>query len=441
MDIRTCSLLLIIVFVGIGGSSMGDDVKSGKGDGFRSTLPLIRAATDGPTREVLRLVKEGADVNMRSYFDTTPLMAAAHSNQIETAKFLIEHGADINATDVKAVNALMFAAGRGHLEMVKLLVAKGAEFYTQTCGGSIISAVHGRAEIVKFLNESGAASRLEEFRRKQQRMRDAVAALLLAQSVVAKQPGFRDCETCPEMVMIPAGSFMMGSPESERSFTFEGPKHSVSESPQYRVTIPRIFAAGKYEVTFDEWDACVAEGGCSHSPNDVWGRGRRPVIKISWDDAKQYVAWLSRKTGKSYRLLTEAEWEYVARAGSTTAFSTGAAIAPHQANYDTTCSYAGSRAVPKLDQEIRTVPVGTYAPNAFGLHEAHGNVSEWVEDCWNESYAGAPADGSAWLRGNCKVRSVRGGGLASRPDFVRSAMRGSTLSGLREHGLRVARTD
>lgn len=227
----------------------------------------------------------------------------------------------------------------------------------------------------------------------------------------------------------------MGSPKSE-------PQRSSDEGPQHQVTISRAFAAGKYEVTFDEWDACVRESGCGQNPSDQgWGRGRRPVINISWDDAKQYVAWLSRKTGKSYRLLTEAEWEYVARAGTTTAFNTGASINPTQANYDTKVSYAGS---PTATSQGRTVPVGSYSPNDFGLHDVHGNVWEWVEDCWNGSYAGAPGDGSAWASGNCALRVLRGGSWFNAPGIARSALRYVNVPALRVSyyfGLRVARTN
>jgi formylglycine-generating enzyme required for sulfatase activity len=252
------------------------------------------------------------------------------------------------------------------------------------------------------------------------------------------KPGtsFRDCDVCPEMVTIPAGSFTMGSPESE-------PERSADEGPQHRVTIARAFAAGKYEVTFDEWDACVRENGCKQNPSDFgWGRGRRPVINVYWDDAKQYVAWLSRKTGKKYRLLTEAEWEYAARAGTTTAFSTGASINPTQANYDSEISYAGS---PTATSSGRTAPVGSYPANAFGLHDVHGNASEWVEDCWNGSYAGAPSDGSAWASGNCTLRILRGGSRNGAPRLARSASRfdfGATflaIFGSLGGGLRVAR--
>lgn len=244
------------------------------------------------------------------------------------------------------------------------------------------------------------------------------------------RPGhvFRDCPECPEMVVVPAGSFMMG--------TSPGDKYQwKNESPRHRVTIPRPFAVGKYEVTFAEWDACVTAGGCGgHRPNDRgWGRGRSPVIDVSWKDAQAYVRWLSRKAGKQYRLLSEAEWEYAARAGTTTPFHFGRTISTSQANYAGSANGVYRR---------KTVPVGSFPANAFGLHDVHGNVWEWVADCWNKSYRGAPTDGSAWTSGNCAIRVLRGGSWSSFPRNLRSANRLKLRAGVRfkSFGFRVART-
>jgi len=243
---------------------------------------------------------------------------------------------------------------------------------------------------------------------------------------------FKECDACPEMVVVPAGSFMMGSPAGEaRRDAYEGPQHPV--------TIARQFAVGKFEVTFTEWDACVAAGGCKHNPGDSrWGRGKRPVINVSWDDAKEYVAWLSRKTGKTYRLLTEAEWEYAARAGTTTPFSTGPTITTSQANFHGNYTYPGSG---KGVYRAKTVDVGSFPPNAFGLHDMHGNVWEWVQDCWNASYSGAPSDGSAWTTGNCSRWVLRGGSWYDDPRYLRSAARFRDTP-VRDYfaGFRVGRT-
>ena len=257
-----------------------------------------------------------------------------------------------------------------------------------------------------------------------------VAAALAAASGAAAQqtvPTFRDCPDCPEMVAIPAGTFTMGSPATEA-------RRGDIEGPQHRVTIAKPFALGKYEVTFAEWDACTAAGGCAHRPGDQgWGRGRRPVIDVSWDDAKAYVAWLSRKTGKTYRLPSEAEWEYAARAGTPTRYSWGDEIGSNRAN----CRGCGSQ----WDWK-QTAPVGSFAPNHMGLHDMHGNVWELVEDCWNGSYNGAPSDGRAWLTGLCRARALRGGSWTDDPGFLRSAYRVGHPTMLPDDGIgfRLART-
>ena len=245
---------------------------------------------------------------------------------------------------------------------------------------------------------------------------------------------FRDCAECPEMVVVPAGSYLMGSPASEG-------RRSDDEGPQHRVTISEPFAVGKYEVTYDEWDACVSARGCGgYRPDDEgWGRGRRPVINVSWEDAQRYVEWLREETGEPYRLLSEAEWEYVARAGTRTPFHTGGTISTGQANYDGNWTYGNGR---EGEYRERTVPVGTFGPNAGGLHDVHGNVWEWVEDCSNDSYRGAPSDGSAWERGDCSGRVLRGGSWRTLPYKLRSAYRYWFDPGERyiSWGFRVART-
>jgi hypothetical protein len=180
---------------------------------------------------------------------------------------------------------------------------------------------------------------------------------------------FRDCDACPIMVAIPPGKFLMGSPATEAGrFDHEG--------PQREVTIAKAFAVGKFEVTFDDWEACVAGGGCqtNTSPGDRgWGKGARPVINVSWNDAQDFVRWLSAKTGQTYRLFSEAEWEYAARAGTTTPFSFGATISTAQANYDGNHTYGGGV---KGEYREKTAPVGSFPANAFGLHDMHGNVWE-----------------------------------------------------------------
>ena len=256
----------------------------------------------------------------------------------------------------------------------------------------------------------------------------------------ARAPGerFRDCPECPQMVVVPAGSFMMGEPEESLDFDgFERPVHQVDI---------RSFAVGVYEVTFEEWDACMDDEGCGpeyrRGPDDDagWGRGNRPVINVDWNDMQAYVRWLSEKTGKEYRLLSESEWEYVARAGTTTRYWWGNDIGVGRANCGS--SLPGEKCGSQWDFR-RTAPVDSFEANPFGLYNVHGNVWECVEDCWNSNYEGAPTDGSAWLSGDCGNRVVRGGSWSSAPGDLRSANRTSSVTCSTVSpvlGFRVART-
>ena len=225
------------------------------------------------------------------------------------------------------------------------------------------------------------------------------------------EPGtlFRDCDVCPEMVVVPPGSFVMGSPESEAG-------RRDNEGPQHEVTIGYPFAVGVYEVTFAEYDAGATIGWDRPS----WGRGRRPVINVDWEEAQAYVAWLSEKTGEEYRLLSEMEWEYVARAGTHTARYWGESASEQ-------CRYANAdneRSFCDDGYQRSSAPVGMFEPNAFGLYDVLGNVWEVVEDCGgNESFAGAPTDGSPRTDGDCNRRVIRGGSWADAPVSLRSAMR------------------
>jgi formylglycine-generating enzyme required for sulfatase activity len=245
---------------------------------------------------------------------------------------------------------------------------------------------------------------------------------------------FRDCRQCPEMVIVPSGSFMMGSPASE-------PERWSDEDPQHPVTIWKPFAAGRFAVTFAEWDACRADGGCAgYIPGDQgWGRSNRPVINVTWNDAKAYAGWLSKKTGRNYRLLSEAEREYAARAGAVTPFWWGSSISTDQANYDGNHTYGDGV---KGEHRKTTLPVASFKPNPWGLYQVHGNVYDWVEDCFHDSYQGAPANGSAWTSGDCLYRVIRGGSGSSEPQYLRAAFRNSTNPDNRHYeiGFRVART-
>ncbi len=213
---------------------------------------------------------------------------------------------------------------------------------------------------------------------------------------------FSDCSACPQMVALPAGAFMMGSPASEAG-------RGRDEGPQRQVTIS-AFALSKTEITFAQWDACLAGGGCNgYSPNDGgWGRGSRPVSNVSWNDIQAYIAWLnSQAAGARYRLATEAEWEYAARAGATDAYAFGPRVTATQATF----------------RANETSPVGEHEANAWGLFDMHGNVGEWVEDCYAASYENAPTDGAAMESETCARRVYRGGGFSDQPMLLRAAAR------------------
>jgi formylglycine-generating enzyme required for sulfatase activity len=253
----------------------------------------------------------------------------------------------------------------------------------------------------------------------------------------ALRPGvsFKECaQDCPEMVVVPAGSFMMGAPATESQAA-----GYAGEIPQHMVNIGKPFAVSEYEVTFADWDACVTGGGCNgYKPIDQgWGRGRQPVINIDWDDAQAYVAWLSQVTGETYRLLSEAEYEYAARGGTTTAYPWGDDIKLNgQAMAN--CDGCGS----KWDN-TQTAPVGSFPPNKFDLYDMVGNVLEWTQDCVHKNYNGAPADGSAWITdGDCGQRVDRGASWAATPVQLRSPVRFWIAAAFRDLivSFRVART-
>jgi formylglycine-generating enzyme required for sulfatase activity len=202
----------------------------------------------------------------------------------------------------------------------------------------------------------------------------------------------------PELVVVPAGRFRMGDIQSAGG---------NDEQPVHEVNIRRPFAAGRYEITFDQYDEFAKATGGQLPDDDGFGRGRRPVISVSWNEAVDYAAWLSQQTGKRYRLPTEAEWEYAARARTETAYWWGNEMKPGFAN----CMSCGTRR-----DKRQTEQVGSYKPNPFGLYDTSGNVREWVQDCWHDNYQGAPSDGSAWEKehnGNCNGRVNRGGAFRS----------------------------
>jgi len=234
--------------------------------------------------------------------------------------------------------------------------------------------------------------------------------------------------TGPIMIALPPGQFLMGSPLHE-------PSRTSFESPRHLVTITKSFAISQYEITFKEYDAFVNTTHYTRPSDKGWGSARwgritTPVFNISWYDAQRYVTWLSAQTGKQYRLPTEAEWEYAARAGTDTPFSTGHCIRTDQANFHGRTPY-GDCPESHLYRG-KTTAIGTFLPNAWGLYDVHGNVFEWTEDCWHDSYDGAPTDGSAW-RDNVFANPANGD-LTTKPCRVPSrVLRGGSWSGYAEH--------
>jgi formylglycine-generating enzyme required for sulfatase activity len=231
----------------------------------------------------------------------------------------------------------------------------------------------------------------------------------------------KDCPTCPDMITLPAGGFTMGSNTGD-----------PSEKPEHRVTIAAPFAIGKFEVTMEQWNACVDTGGCTKVTTDANRPKNVPVRDVSWEDAQQYVKWLTKVTGKPYRLPTEAEWEYAARGGTATKFWWGEQMRKGTAN----CKDCG-----EPWQQEAPVPAGSFAPNPFGLHDVNGSVWEWVNDCWHNNFKGAPGDGKSWEDANCRVRVIRGGSWRENASYMPSSTRFKYDANVRhsQNGFRVVR--
>lgn len=468
-------LLVAIALTDLRASASGTGAKTGAGEGSARAWQLIEGSLDPG-----------------SYAD---FIAAYHGHELAVQaarhKRLLESWGDLDKTNGPAVEAYwatdIFSALRQH---VRQFIADGA------AGNSSLAELHQRilakeAEAQRLEREASAraeeaaaraeeerkaaeAKRIEEARKAKEksdkatrrgltltvavvaallagwggvaalsaadaerRSQAAAAAELAAKAALQQQLGiieaklgirsgetFRDCSDCPELFLVPGGGFMMGSPENE-------PGHSSDEGPQRLVSVPPL-AVGKYEVTWAEWDRCVSAGGCTSLKADGFGGGLRPVTNVSWDEAVAYAKWLSNKTGQTYRLLSEAEWEYSARAGSSTAWSFGDST-DLLGDYAWYASNAGDA----------THEVGTKKANAFGLHDMHGNVSEWVQDCSAVDYsAGQPSDGSAYTSGSCSYRVNRGGSWLNYPRYLRSAYRigGEPTNRDSYLGFRVART-
>ena len=398
----------------------------------RVGTPLHFLASFGDYPASVRLlIDAGASVNGTDSYGDTPLHKAAYMGRTEVIEELLRAGASLDAKNIRGETPLHSVALR--LGEGRPPRPTGTRFVSDRIEGPlIIEALLAAGANLRAQDSSGRAavdifSDIAEYRES-----DAEeVGPGTAEEIVLGRP-FRDCPSCPEMVVVPTGQFAMGSPDSE-------PGRQRDEGPRHNVQIALPFAVGIYEVTFAEWDACANDGGCGGYRPDDEGRGRQhlPVTNVSWQDAQRYVRWLSVETGEPYRLLSEAEWEYVARAGTRTARYWGESEVEQ-------CRYANGYddEVPCSDGYAETAPAGSFEPNAYGLYDILGNVFEWTEDCWNESYSGAPSSQDAWQSGDCSERVLRGGSRGHAPDGLRSAFRARGPLGYRSdyNGFRVART-
>ena len=451
---------------------------------------LHRAAQVGDIEVLKAALAAGVDVDARDGQGWTALMHAVNKGYPLLVGPLLAAGAGVDVRAPDGATALFMAAAHGHTEVVVMLMKAGADISIRGPKGKtavdVARARYGEPEAAREKGENAvvvalvdgrkwadvererlareqaeeAEARERERRYREQAERDRV--LMEAGQTAEKRSGlrFKDCVGCPELIVVPAGKFRMGSPKSEEArYDYEGPRH--------RVTIGQSFAVGVYEVTRGQWSAFVSESG--HSAGDsCWiyeggeweerpGRSWRnpgysqsdthPAVCVSWGDAQTYVRWLSGKTGKRYRLLSEAEWEYVARAGTRTArywgeSERGQCRYANGADESAERRYSDWNVISCDDAYVETAPVGSFAANEFGLHDMLGNVWEWTQDCWNDSYKGAPADGGAWESGDCGRRVLRGGSWNVGPRDLRSADRGGIDSAGRGYnvGFRVART-
>ena len=415
--------------------SVGQRQGAGSAQAARPTPPvrrqvrpdgLHRAVQAGSLSGLQAALAAGVDVNARDARGWTALMHAVNKGYTLLVPPLLAAQADLNVRAADGATALFMAVLHGYTETVEALLKAGADHS--------IPGPRGRTvlEVVKMQEHPELTTLLEQAKQ---------AALARSNTEVEIGRVFLDCPTCPQMVVVPAGIYRMGSTESD------------SEKPQHEVMIAKPLAVGVYEGTRREFGRFVQETGyamgnsCHTYEGRKWelrsGRGWQnpgfsqtdldPMVCVNWYDAQAYASWLSRETGHFYRLLSEAEWEYVTRAGTTTKYWWGNEIGRNRAN----CDGCGSQWDDK-----QTAPVGSFQPNRFGLYDVHGNVWEWVQDCWNGNYNDAPSDGRAWSTGDCSQRVLRGGSWLSEPRFLRSAdrSRGTTDERDSDFGFRIARS-
>jgi formylglycine-generating enzyme required for sulfatase activity len=438
--LRYCALVWVVCCLCAGNNAANAETQSVIDPAATQATPAeptLEAKKPEPTEAELKRARQraAAEQRKREQAEARALAAEKAAEKLRAAEEARQAAAAEQAAQAAAAKAAAAKKAAARQAAIRAAATRAAEARDEARDQAAREAAI-REEAAKELAARQAAAKEEaakEAAAREAAARDAAvkaAAARQATQRAAARSGtiFRDCPDCPEMVWLPPGEFMMGE---SRAITVAGPVHPV------KINYP--LAVGRYEVTFAEWDACVTAQGCRHWPDDQgWGRNRRPVINVSWVDAQEYVAWLSGKTGRHYRLLSEAEWEYAARAGTQTRYWWGNEVGRNHAN----CYGCGSR----WDGR-QTAPVGSFEANAFGLYDILGNASEWVEDCYHGSYRDAPADGSAWVQ-NCPAefrdkRVMRGGawqypGQLTRPDFRTAFSNG--YYDLRI-GFRVARTD
>ena len=388
---------------------------------------LHNAAQTGDIELLTATLAAGVNVNARDSRGRTALMHAVDKGYLLLVSALLEAQADVNVRAPDGATVLFMAAAHGHTEIIEVLMKAGADVSIRGPQGKTPVEVaitrYGDSKAARENGEPPAVLVLLDGKTWAQAQAELERNRQEAEASIRKLP--------EEMVSIPAGKFRMGSR-----------KGYDDEKPVRRVTVP-AFKLGKYEVTVSQFSGFVeatgyrtdaeqntgGDAGCfSGQPDGNWdwieGRswrnpgypvqGGQPVVCVSWNDTQAFIKWLNGKTNGNYRLPTEAEWEYAARAGSKTKYSWGDDIGNNRANCDN--SYCG-------DSWEYTAPVGSFPANAWGLHDMHGNVLAWVQDCWNDNYKGAPKDGSARTSGDCRVRVLRGGAWNSTARYLRSANR------------------
>jgi len=407
-------------------------------------LVIRRGESDGGTVEVAHEALFGEWTRLKAWLEPERArLEALRSLQVDASNWQRNgrDGAFLNHRDKRLAEAMALSLIEGYrkrlseTELDYLAACQKADVAARSRARRVQGLIYVLlvgiiTGLVGWINQSYLKERINWFTTMRPYMLASVRPYVLtAEAERALKPlaKFRECaKDCPEMVVVPAGAFTMGSPATEAY-------RSPSEGPQHTVTIAKPFAVSEYDVTFADWDACVAVGGCPQVSASGMGRGTKPVINVSWDDAQTYVAWLSQMTGQPYRLLTEAEWEYADRAGTTTVYYWGDEIGSGNAD----CIGCGSN----WDSQ-QTSPVGSFKPNAFGLFDMAGDVWQPVQDCDHGDYTEAPTDGSAWTSGDCERRVIRGGSWFDEFRSLRSANHSRVPPGFRNGslGIRVGRT-